>query len=149
MALLSGTYPVTMDDKSRVSMPVPFRKGMPDNMLVLTKGILNDCIWAYTPKNWEQLSAAVKNIKTLSMPKLDMMQHQFIYSSFEVELDQYGRITIPQELKDFAKLNKEIMIASNGERIEIWDKSIHSEYVQKAYTEVRTIIEEVGYIPGL
>jgi len=149
MALLSGTYPVTMDEKNRVSIPVPFRKGIPDSMLVLTKGMLNDCIWAYTPKNWEQISAAVKNIQTLSLPELDVLQHQLIFPSCEVELDQYGRITIPLELKDFAKLNKEIMIASNGERIEIWDKGIHAEYVQKAYTEARTIISAVGHIPGL
>jgi len=149
MALLSGTYPVTMDEKGRVSIPVPFRKGIPDSVLVLTEGTICDCIWAYTPKNWEPITAAVKNNRTLSMLELDVLQHRLIFPSCEVELDQYGRITIPLELKDFAKLNKEIIIASNGDRFEIWDKGIHAEYVQKGHTEMRAIMEKVGVIPGL
>jgi len=149
MALLSGTYPVTMDDKNRVSMPVPFRKGIPDSMLVLTQGLFNCCIWAYTPKNWEPISDAVKNNKALTMPELDVLQHHLIFPSCEVELDQYGRITIPQKLKDFAKLNKEIVITSNEERIEIWDKEIHAEYEQKIPTDLPGIMNKVGFIPGL
>jgi len=149
MALLSGQYPVTMDDKNRVSIPVPFRKGIPDGTLVLTQGMFNGSIWAYTPKNWEQISSTVKNINNLPMPKLEKMRHRFLFSSFDVELDQYGRITIPQKLKDFAKLNKEIMITSDGERIEIWDEETHAKYEQEIYADLPGIIEEVGYIPGL
>jgi len=149
MALLSGESLVTMDEKNRVSVPVPFRKGIPDSILVLTKGMYNNCIWAYTPKNWEQITAAVKNIQSLSMPELDVLQHQLIFPSCEVELDQYGRITIPQKLKDFAKLNKEIMITSNEERIEIWDKETHAGYEQKIPADLPGIMNKVGHIPGL
>jgi len=149
MALLTGTYPVTMDDKSRVSIPAPFRKGIPDNQLVLTMGIYINCIWAFTPEKWGPFSAAVKDDRSLTMPERDKLQHWLIFSSCVVELDQYGRITIPPELKDFAKLNKEIMVSSNEERFEIWDKGIHAAYLQKDFTEMQAIVEKVGFIPGL
>jgi len=149
MVLLSGTHPVTMDDKNRVSIPVPFRKGIPESMLVLTKGMINDCIWAFTPEKWEQVRAAVKNVQNLPLAKLDELKTRFLKPSSEVELDQYGRITIPQKLKDFAKLNKEIIITSDGDCIEIWDEKSYAEYEQKVNADLPGILEEVGNIPGL
>lgn len=149
MALLSGEHYGTLDEKNRVSIPAPFRKGIPDNVLVLTRGMFENCIWAYTSRKWEQIASTIKNDRSMSPKKTDMVNHRLLFSTYEVELDQYGRITIPQKLKDFAGLDKDMVITSDGERIELWNAQTHAEYERRTEENWDDVVEELGHIPGL
>jgi MraZ protein len=143
MALLSGEYPVTLDDKNRLSIPAKFREGIPDNVLILTKGI-ERCIWAFTQPYWEQFSAKLQaNIAPLSIKKADMVQHRFLFSTYEAEIDRVGRIAVPQKLRDFAGLTKDCTVISNGKRIELWDEGYYRAYEQASDEQLVDVLEEM------
>ncbi|MDR2144726.1 MAG: division/cell wall cluster transcriptional repressor MraZ [Treponema sp.] len=143
MALMSGEYPVTLDDKGRLSIPARFREGIPDNLLVLTKGI-ERCIWAFTQAQWEQFSSKLQaNIAPMSIKKADMVQHRFLFSTYEAEIDKAGRIAVPQKLRDFAGLAKDCTVISNGRRIELWDVEHYRAYEQASDEQLVDILEEM------
>ncbi|MDR2702188.1 MAG: hypothetical protein LBB72_07135 [Spirochaetaceae bacterium] len=146
MALLSGEYPATLDEKNRVNIPARFREGIPDNTLVLTRGMMERCIWALTPENWEKLANNLKNAVSLPMKKTDMVYHRLLFSTFEAEIDKIGRLALPQKLKDWAALSKDVVITSDGVRIEIWDKQHHAEYEEASDEQFDNILEEIGPI---
>jgi MraZ protein len=146
MPLLSGEYSATLDEKNRVNIPARFREGIPDNTLVLTRGMMERCIWALTPENWEKLANNLKSAVSLSMKKTDMVHHRLLFSTFEAEIDKIGRIALPQKLKDWAALSKDVVITSDGIRIEIWDKQRHAEYEEASDEQFDNILEEIGPI---
>jgi MraZ protein len=142
MALLSGEYSATLDDKGRISIPSRFREGIPENMLILSKGI-EHCIWAHTPQVWEQVSARFQNMP-LSIRKTSMVEHRFVFATQDVEIDKAGRIAVPQKLRDFAGLTKDCIVASNGIRIEIWDAERYAAYEQASDEQLMDVLEEMG-----
>jgi MraZ protein len=141
MTLLGGEYAVTLDDKGRVSIPSRFREGIPENLLILTKGI-EHCIWAHTPRQWEQVWARLKNIASMSIKKADMVRHRFL--PWEVEIDKAGRIALPQKLRDFAALGKDCIVDSDGNRIEIWDAERYAAYEKAIDEQIVDVLEEMG-----
>jgi MraZ protein len=143
MALMSGEYPVTLDDKGRLSIPARFREGIPDNVLILTKGI-ERCIWAFTQTQWEQFSSKLQaNIAPMSIKKADMVQHRFLFSTYEAEIDKAGRVAVPQKLRDFAGLSKDCTVISNGRRIELWDVEHYRTYEQASDEQLVGVLEEM------
>ncbi|MDR0402979.1 MAG: division/cell wall cluster transcriptional repressor MraZ [Treponema sp.] len=143
MTLMSGEYSVTLDDKGRVSIPARFRENIPDNALVLTKGI-ERCIWAFTQERWEQFSSKLQaNIAPMSIKKADMVQHRFLFSTYEAEIDKAGRIAVPQKLRDFAGLVKDCTVISNGRRLELWDVEHYRAYEQASDEQLLSVLEEM------
>jgi MraZ protein len=143
MPISSGEYPVTIDEKGRLSMPARFREGIPDNMLIMTKGI-ERCAWAFTQDYWEQFSAKLKkNIAPLSIRKADMVQHRFLFPTYDVEIDRAGRIAVPQKLRDFAGLARDCTVISNGTRIEVWDTDRYRAYEEASDEQLLSILEEM------
>lgn len=126
MIVASGEYSVTLDEKGRLSIPAKFRDGIPENVLILTKGIKH-CIWAFTASQWEGFSGKFADISTLSIEEADMLQHRF-FIPFEAELDKAGRIAVPQKLRDFAGLSKNCVVAGVNSRIELWDEEQYAAY---------------------
>jgi MraZ protein len=146
MALKGGEYPATLDDKGRVSIPSRFREEIPENVLVLIKGLDQQrTIWAHTPQTWEKVYTNLMNAALPSYKKTAMLHHRLL-SSCEVELDKAGRIAIPQKLRDYAELSKDCVLASNGNRIEIWDARHYTAYEQEIDEQIMDILEEMGPI---
>ncbi|MDR1507168.1 MAG: division/cell wall cluster transcriptional repressor MraZ [Treponema sp.] len=144
MMVLSGEYSATLDDKGRLSIPAKFREGIPDNVLVLTKGI-ERCVWAFTQSQWEQFSSRLQaNAASLSIKKADIVQHRFLFSTYEAEIDKAGRIAVPQKLRDFAFLAKDCTVTSNGRRIELWDMEHYRSYEQASDEHLVNVLEEMG-----
>ncbi|MDR2552443.1 MAG: hypothetical protein LBD31_04660 [Treponema sp.] len=147
MALLSGEYPATLDEKGRISIPSRFREGIPANVLVLTKGILavHHCVWACIPENLERMR---NNLGASAAPlpflKNDIVTRWQRFSNFDVDVDRAGRIMVPQKLRDFAGLSKECIVTSDGIRIEIWDARRYEEYERHIDEQISGVLEEMG-----
>lgn len=139
----SGEYSVTLDAKGRLSVPAKFREGIPGNMLILTKGI-SHCIWAFTVPQWEKFSSVkFATAGSLSIEEADMIQHRFLIPS-EAELDKAGRIPVPQKLRDFAGLVKNCVVASAGNRIELWDEERYAAYERLIDEQIGGLIKKMG-----
>ena len=149
MALLKGEYQATLDDKGRVSIPARFREGIPNNVLILSKGMFESCIWAFTPENQEKVTENLRNFWSnnsnvpMTLRQKDMFEHRVSFFTSEVEIDKTGRIMIPQKFRDYAGLVRDCIVTSDGFRIEIWDTRLHAEYEQRVEEENEALLEKI------
>jgi MraZ protein len=84
-------------------------------------------------------------IEPLRLKERDYMRHRFIIPAQELEIDKLGRIAVPQSLRDFAGLDRgECVVASNGERMEIWDSQVYNDYQAEIEENLEGVVEEIG-----
>lgn len=122
--MFMGEYSHTIDPKGRLIIPSKFREQLGDEF-VLTKG-LDGCLSIYPMDEWgifeEQLRSLPltnKNARTFS--------RFFVAGATSCELDKQGRILVPGTLREFAGLEKDVVLTGNINRIEIWSKQKWSE----------------------
>lgn len=120
-----GEYQHSLDAKGRMIVPSKFREGLGEKF-ILTKG-LDECLFAYSLEEWSNLE---QKLKTLPFTDKDVRAFVrfFFAGATECELDKQGRILIPQNLRDYAKLEKELYIIGVSTRVEIWEKNKWEEY---------------------
>ena len=150
MALLKGEYPATLDEKGRVSIPARIREGIPNNVLILTRSMVEACVWAFTPENHEKVTESLRNFWSVNanMPmtlrQKDMFDHRVSFSASEVEIDKTGRIMIPSKFRDHAGLARDCVVVGSGIRIDIWDAARYAEYEQRADEQLEAVLEKMG-----
>jgi MraZ protein len=143
--MLIGEYIHTIDEKSRVSLPAKFRKEL-GKRIIITPG-LDQCLFVFTLKEWEKVSKKLGSSDgELSFLKAD--QRTFNRNMFgqaaEVEIDSIGRILIPDFLKEKAKLKNAAAVVGVGDRLEIWNEKIWTDYKSKAEKEAEMLAEKLS-----
>ena len=118
--MFMGEYNHSIDDKGRVILPAKFREGLGENF-VITKG-LDECLFVYPQEEWRKLE---DKLTSLSIMRKDTrkLTRFFMASSATLEFDKQGRINIPQTLKTYAELKKDVVVIGVANRVEIWDKT--------------------------
>lgn len=108
----------TIDAKNRIFLPAKFREELGGD-LVLAQSITGKCIRVYSSENWKKFEE-----KIMALPEIELDDGQFwVFANAErAEVDAQGRIAIPNELKTYAGLTKDIVSVGRGERMEIWDE---------------------------
>ena len=139
-----GEYSHKIDNKKRLAIPSDFRSDLGDKA-VITRGFEN-CLFLYTQSTWKERA---KKISERSSLKSDArgLARVMLAGAREVELDNLGRILIPDYLKEYAELEKNVTVAGLYNRIEIWDEDKWQEYRQKTEQEIGDIaerLEELG-----
>lgn len=136
-----GEFAHTLDEKGRVSVPKKFRSALEDG-LVVTRG-LDNCLFVYTKIEWEKLAE-----KLASLPFAQANTRAFarlmLAGAMDVEVDKVGRVMIPEYLRTFAKLGKDVVIAGLYNRLEVWDKETWSAYKEKTEAESGEIAERMS-----
>lgn len=131
--MLIGEYKHTIDTKKRMALPAKFRKELGAEVII-TRG-LDNCLTVYPLKEWETISD-----KLGKLPEAQLEARGFVRiklgGAMAVELDQLGRILIPEYLKQYAGLAKNVVICGLYNRLEIWDAEKWSTYKDKAEREV-------------
>lgn len=135
-----GEYTYSIDDKKRLAIPPKFRKILGEKA-VITKG-LDQCLFLYPAKEWGKLAQKLSQLP-LSQSDARGFARLMLAGAMEVNLDNLGRILIPDYLKDYAQLKKKVVIAGVYNRIEIWDEKIWREYKDKTEKEVGDIAERL------
>lgn len=135
-----GEYLHSIDSKKRLSVPAKFRTEL-GQKAVLTKGI-DTCLVLYPISEWERVA---EKLQTLPLSQVDARGFARIILSgaVEVELDRLGRILIPDYLKNYARLQKNVAILGVSNRIEIWDAHLWQEYKTKTEANVEDIAERL------
>ena len=114
-----GEYNHTIDPKGRVIVPVKFREKLGDSFVV-TKG-LDNCLQVMDEKEWNKFSESF-----ISAPYVDPDARKFTRFMFagatDVEVDKQGRILIPQNLREYAGLTKDVVLVGIYNKVEIWSK---------------------------
>lgn len=139
--MLIGQYNHTIDAKKRLALPVKFR-GELGSKVVITKGVEN-CLVVYTEKEWEVMSAKLANLPVSHQDARSFTRH-LLASATEVEMDKLGRILLPDYLKNYADLKKNVVVAGLSNRLEIWDDQKWNKYSQQAEKGVEEIVSKLG-----
>ncbi len=136
-----GEYQHSIDPKKRLAVPSRFRVEL-KNKVVVTRG-LDKCLFIYPIKVWEELAN-----KLGTMPVGESATRSFIRlqlaGAVDVEVDKQGRILIPDYLKDYAGLEKNVVIAGIYNRLEIWDEEKWKSYKKDAEKNTDEIAEQLG-----
>lgn len=134
--MLLGEYSHNLDEKGRVSVPAKFRDDLGASFIV-TKG-LDNCLFIYSKNEWNTFETKLKDLP-LTNPNARNFIRFFFSGATECELDKQGRINIPQNLRDYASLNKELLIIGVSTRVEIWDKEKWNTYMSSENMDVNEI----------
>ncbi|MDP9229662.1 MAG: division/cell wall cluster transcriptional repressor MraZ [Bacteroidota bacterium] len=117
-----GEFEATLDTKGRFLLPAGLKKQLPDKegvSFVINRGF-EKCLSLYPIKNWEPLFADINKLNDFD-PKVREFRRYFLNGATIVEPDSAGRLLVPPNLKEHAGVEKDIVLVSAVNKIEIWD----------------------------
>jgi len=136
--MIIGQYNYNLDPKKRLTIPTKFRSVLSEGA-VITRGI-DGCLFLYPQKQWNELADKLSKLP-LSQSNARSFARVMLAGAMDVKVDSLGRILIPDYLKEYAKLNKSVVIAGLYDRIEIWDEDAWKKYGQTTNTQVEDMAE--------
>src|SRR5688572_18762750 len=125
-----GEYQHTIDDKGRIAFPVKFRKDLSKGAVV-TRGI-DTCLSIYTLEEWQKLATQVAALP-MSQANARAFSRLMLSGAMDMVPDAQGRITVPEYLRQYAAMDKEVVLVGLYTRLELWSKTNWERY--KAETE--------------
>ncbi len=134
-----GEHEHALDRKSRVIIPAKFREAFKDNFVerfFITRG-LDGCLFLFTEEEWKKQEQKFKSM-SFTKPESRKFNRLFFSGASDVVCDNQGRILLPQYLKDYAQIQKDVVIVGVSNRIEIWSKARWKEF----YESTRDTFEE-------
>ena len=115
--MFMGRYNHTIDPKGRLSIPSKYREILGDEFVV-SKG-MDDCLYVYANDDWKIFEGKLASLPLMSEEARQFARF-FLSGAQPVTVDKQARILMPQDLRDFAGLEKDVVLAGMGSRIEIW-----------------------------
>ena len=115
---LYGQYYHSLDAKNRVSVPARFREQLGEHF-VITQG-LNNCLFIFPDEEFRRLADM---LNALPMAKGQPLLHFFFSGAADVEPDKAGRVILPEHLKKYAGIEKDVVVNGCGRRAEIWNEA--------------------------
>jgi MraZ protein len=131
MIVFLGEYEVTLDAKGRFLLPVGIKKQLPEDagdQFVIARGF-EKCLTLYPKKNWDPILAELSKVSEYKAENREFLRY-FTMGATLGELDSAGRMLIPPNLKAHAGLEKDIVLVSVINKIEIWDKSKYQQFFE-------------------
>ncbi len=136
-----GEYLYSIDEKKRLAIPAKFRQSL-GKRAVLTRG-LDNCLVIYPLKEWGKLTQKLESLPTGKIDARGFIRIM-LSGATDIILDKLGRILIPDHLKKYAFLKKNVTIIGLSNRIEIWDAKRWEEYKQNREKAVGEMAEQLG-----
>jgi MraZ protein len=130
-----GEYEATLDTKGRFLLPGALKKQLPEeeSRFVISRGFEKN-LNLYPIKTWEGIVAKISKLNDFD-PKVRQFKLLFLGGATEVELDSAGRMLLPPSLKEFAGLSKDIVLAANIDKINIWDAGKYKQFFEEFSSE--------------
>ena len=131
-------YNHTIDAKGRLIIPVKYRDGLGETFVV-TRGI-DGCLFFYTENEWQAIMNKLNELR-MTNKKAREFTRFLLGGATEVELDSQGRILVPAFLREYADLEKEVILVGMGNHIEVWSKVKYEQVMSD--TNIEEIAEEL------
>jgi MraZ protein len=126
-----GEYEATLDSKGRFLLPAALKKqiaGEGNEPFVINRGF-EKCLSLYPSGNWEPIFNEISKLNDFD-PKVRAFRRYFLNGATMMELDSAGRLLVPPNLKEHAGLEKDIVLVSAVNKIEIWDKIKYQQFFE-------------------
>ena len=143
--MFMGEYNHTIDAKGRLIVQAKFREILGDNFIV-TKG-LDGCLFVYPNDEWTRFEEKLKSLP-LTNKNARQFTRFFLAGAAACEVDKQGRILLPQVLREFASLEKDVVLVGVASRIEIWSRERWDESMNTYdgdMDEVAENMESLGF----
>jgi len=139
-----GEYQHTLDSKYRLTMPAKLREGL-GGKFILTKG-LDNCIFVYPMDEWKHIE---EKLHSLPLTRSDVRSFvRFFFSgATEIEPDKQGRMVLPVNLREYAHIDKDVVIIGVGSRVEIWSIDKWTNYnnvTEESFAEIAESLVDLG-----
>ncbi|OPX88380.1 MAG: cell division protein MraZ [Pelotomaculum sp. PtaB.Bin104] len=138
--MFMGEYQHSVDAKGRLFIPARLREGLGD-LFILTKG-LDGCLFAYPSPEWRELE---QKLKSLPFTRGDARAFvRFFFSgASECEVDKQGRVLIPGNLREYAKIERDAIVIGVSTRVEIWSAQAWENYQAQAASSYEELAEKL------
>lgn len=139
--MLAGEYKHTLDSKGRVFLPAKFREDLQGKLLIV-KG-LDSCLVLYTEEQWDIF---IKKLEAFGEMKMKQLKRFLLASAVTTEQDCQGRIVLPQELREYAQIDKNLSFVGLNNCVEIWNSdNLVREIESDSTEEMKQILLDVGF----
>ncbi len=145
MLNLIGTYECKIDAKGRLLLPSKLKKQVLPYIkdgFVLKRAVFQQCLELYPMQEWTELMGKINKLNRFKKKNNDFIR-RFTAGVKIIEMDGNGRLLIPKDLYDFAGLEKEIVLSSAINIIEVWDKNKYEQAIEEATDDFADLAEEV------
>ena len=145
MLNLIGTYECKADVKGRVMVPASLKKQLAPvatSGFVIKRAVFQPCLELYPMEEWQLLMQKMGKLNRFNRKNNDFIR-RFTAGVKTVELDAAGRLLIPKDLASFAGIEKEIVISSAINIVEIWDKNKYEQAINDAASDFADLAEDV------
>ena len=136
-----GEYTHNLDEKGRLAVPKKFRSDL-SRGVVITRG-LDRCLFVYTLDEWKDIAGKLAALP-FSQSNSRAFSRLMLAGAMDVSVDKQGRVSIPEYLREFAGLKKEVIVAGLYNRLEIWDESAWRTYTEQTENESNEIAEQMS-----
>lgn len=126
-----GEFKSTLDAKGRMNIPVKLREELGISF-VISKTIGSECLKVYSQEEWKNL---IEKINAMPSVKTQSIKRFLFGSAFEVTADKQGRISVPQSLREYAKLTADVVVVGLEGNAEIWDKAEWNRFNQETNSQ--------------
>ena len=136
-----GEYQHNIDTKGRLAVPSKFKKDLAKGAVV-TRG-LDNCLFLYTLEEWQKLAERLSSLP-LSQANTRAFARLMLAGAMDVKLDKQGRIILPEYLRGYAGIKKNVVVTGLYNRLEIWDKTVWNQYKKKTESASEEIAEKLS-----
>lgn len=136
-----GEYQHTIDEKGRLAIPIKFRNDLAKGA-VATRG-LDNCLFLYSLDEWQKLADKLSKLP-ISKANSRAFSRLMLAGAMDVELDKQGRVILPDYLRRYSGMKKNVVVAGLYNRLEIWDTATWEKYKQGTEKSSGDIAEKLG-----
>ena len=140
-----GTYECKADAKGRIMVPAALKKQLSkqlDKSFVIKRAVFNQCLELYPLDQWQDLMEKVNKLNRFKKKNNDFIR-RFTAGVKLFDIDTTGRLLIPKDLINHANINREVVVSSVVNILEIWDKDLYEQAIDEATTDFASLAEEV------
>lgn len=143
--MLRGLTTIKLDSKGRLAMPVRYRQSlasMCDEQMVLTIDSESLCLLLYPMNHWQELEQKLTGLPSLH-PASRRVQRLLIGHATDIQLDTNGRFLLPAVLRDYASLNKDVVLVGQMNKFELWSEALWQKHRKQWLKEILPIENEL------
>lgn len=137
--MFMGEYSHTIDAKGRVIVPAKFREELGEGS-VITKG-LDGCLFVYPKEEWQKFEEKLRQLP-LNQQNARKITRFFLAGATGCEIDKQGRVLLPAVLREFAELEKDVVMVGIMNRVEIWSKERWNS--ANAFDDMEEVAEQMN-----
>lgn len=147
--MFRGINAVNIDPKGRIAIPVRYRSRLQDSQIILTIDTEQPCLLLYPFATWEEIERKISALPSFQS-ETRRIQRLLIGHATELDLDSQGRILLPPLLRDYAGLDKRIIILGQSNKLELWDETrwqtLRAEWINEDLTKSGKFPDELKTI---